>query len=163
MGPRLGAAAQAGRVLPLHHHNHASDLPLATLDRPCDREAMDVDERGLCTPGGSERKAPLMRVRTSVASVQSRAQIIPVHHCECCGRAACRLVRHHSDYNKPLDVVVVCTSCHIRIHRIETPIPLDPEIQRRQQSYRINVRPRRYTHKAPHVLDFWIASSKESP
>lgn len=37
--------------------------------------------------------------------------------CFFCG-AAKNLVRHHSDYNKALDVVILCTRCHSKLHQL---------------------------------------------
>jgi DNA-binding XRE family transcriptional regulator len=49
-------------------------------------------------------------------------KLIPKTYCEKCeGRIG--TVAHHPDYNKPLEVIWVCTICHARIHRgIPTPI-----------------------------------------
>lgn len=40
--------------------------------------------------------------------------IIPSSLCNC-GREVA--IAHHSDYDKPLDVIWMCTSCHIRLHK----------------------------------------------
>lgn len=37
--------------------------------------------------------------------------------CQVCGDSAPRIEAHHYDYNKPLEVIWVCTSCHGWIHR----------------------------------------------
>lgn len=36
--------------------------------------------------------------------------------CQCCNKKS-RLEAHHADYSKPLDVIWVCKSCHIKIHK----------------------------------------------
>lgn len=42
--------------------------------------------------------------------------------CQRCGCLDRKLVAHHDDYSKPLDIRWVCTPCHMIIHReLETP------------------------------------------
>lgn len=41
--------------------------------------------------------------------------LIKPTHCEKCGKAA-RLYGHHWNYNRPLDVIWVCVTCHKLIH-----------------------------------------------
>jgi len=36
--------------------------------------------------------------------------------CETCGKVSCRLVKHHRDYDKPLEVTWLCYSCHRSEH-----------------------------------------------
>lgn len=36
--------------------------------------------------------------------------------CERCGRRW-KTIAHHSDYDKPFDVMWLCSSCHMKIHR----------------------------------------------
>ena len=42
-------------------------------------------------------------------------KIIRPEQCSICGKYG-KIYAHHYDYNKPLDVVFVCQSCHKRIH-----------------------------------------------
>lgn len=58
-----------------------------------------------------ERVAICLRVRRAIKS----GKIIRPSHCSICGKE-CKPVAHHYDYNKPLDVIFVCQSCHKRIH-----------------------------------------------
>lgn len=41
--------------------------------------------------------------------------------CESCS-VECRPQAHHCDYTKPLDVMWLCTTCHVEWHKINTPI-----------------------------------------
>ena len=36
--------------------------------------------------------------------------------CEMCGATGVKLNRHHIDYSKPTDVIVLCTKCHAKVH-----------------------------------------------
>ena len=45
-----------------------------------------------------------------------RNWLLPIgDKCLECGSTE-NLVRHHPDYNKPKNVVTLCTSCHIKLH-----------------------------------------------
>jgi hypothetical protein len=44
--------------------------------------------------------------------------------CERCGTRESRLVGHHMDYNKPLELVWLCDGCHHHWHRVNRPIEL---------------------------------------
>lgn len=46
----------------------------------------------------------------------SLGMVVKPDACEICGRDT-RLVAHHEDYSKPLDVIWLCGSCHNRIHK----------------------------------------------
>lgn len=46
-----------------------------------------------------------------------KARIVPLgEKCEDCGMTTKQLHRHHPDYSKPLDVVILCIKCHERVH-----------------------------------------------
>lgn len=52
-------------------------------------------------------------------SIRQKAfrKIKRLEKCEGCGAEKVRLVRHHSDYNKPLDVIIFCDTCHYKWHK----------------------------------------------
>lgn len=37
-------------------------------------------------------------------------------NCEECGKSKKKLHRHHEDYSKPLEIIVLCPSCHKKKH-----------------------------------------------
>ena len=49
------------------------------------------------------------------ANIQAR-NIPLANHCENCG-ATEKLVKHHPDYSKPLEVVTLCRICHKKAHK----------------------------------------------
>lgn len=52
--------------------------------------------------------------------------LVKPNNCQSCGIEAKRIEGHHCDYNKPLDVMWLCDSCHKEWHRNNTPIyPVD--------------------------------------
>ena len=36
--------------------------------------------------------------------------------CSWCGRRNCRIVAHHEQYERPLEVEWICDTCHNRLH-----------------------------------------------
>ena len=55
--------------------------------------------------------------RTQCNAGQLARRHIPVSGaCELCSSTE-HLLRHHPDYNRPLDVQIICKSCHTRIHK----------------------------------------------
>ncbi len=44
--------------------------------------------------------------------------LVKPDQCEDCGNVRKRIHAHHEDYDKPLDVVWLCTRCHGRRHRV---------------------------------------------
>lgn len=59
-----------------------------------------------------ERMAIYLKVRRAI----KKGIIKKPNNCSLCGKEA-RLEAHHYDYNKPLDVVFLCCSCHRRLHQ----------------------------------------------
>lgn len=47
-------------------------------------------------------------------------------HCSCCGLETNQLVKHHSDYSKPLVITWLCNPCHGIYHRINSKIHKAP-------------------------------------
>jgi hypothetical protein len=51
----------------------------------------------------------------AIDNAMRRRKITKPDKCSKCG-AGGRIVGHHSDYNKPLEVVWICEPCHREIH-----------------------------------------------
>jgi hypothetical protein len=64
--------------------------------------------------------------------------------CELCNRNT-KLVAHHFDYSKPLDITWVCASCHKRIHQVIDPIDKPYDIN----SLDDRLKPIKYREKKP--------------
>ena len=47
-----------------------------------------------------------------------KGQVIKKDFCEICGKKHTQIQGHHYDYDKPLDVIWVCTECHGKLHRV---------------------------------------------
>ena len=59
-------------------------------------------------------KNPLAYKAQTLANHFLRKNPAREHSCVICGEAKAH--KHHPDYNKPLEVVWVCVSCHQKIH-----------------------------------------------
>ena len=44
--------------------------------------------------------------------------VIKPNHCELCNKSGVPLDGHHTDYEKQLDVIFVCSTCHGKLHRL---------------------------------------------
>lgn len=51
----------------------------------------------------------------AVSLAVKRGDLIRPDNCTICG-CECKIEAHHEDYDRPLDVVWACSSCHKRIH-----------------------------------------------
>lgn len=51
-------------------------------------------------------------------TVRKQAQrAVPImEKCEMCGATGVKMNRHHTDYTKPTEVMVLCTKCHAKVH-----------------------------------------------
>jgi hypothetical protein len=67
---------------------------------------------------GSKKWIARQALRNAVA----KGRIIKPTICDGCGTCALKpLHGHHADYDRPLDVLWLCTHCHGRMHRKDTP------------------------------------------
>lgn len=58
------------------------------------------------------------KAHTIISNAIRDGRINKPESCSICGKSDSRIEAHHSDYNKPLDVIWVCKSCHWDIHRL---------------------------------------------
>ena len=68
------------------------------------------------------RNKKARRAKTLVADAIRRGEIQRPKRCELCSKAD-RLHGHHEDYDKPLDVIWLCPSCHNRLHNGHVELP----------------------------------------
>jgi len=50
-----------------------------------------------------------------VSYAVERAELVRPARCEACGRE-CKVIAHHEDYDKPLEVEWLCRACHAKRH-----------------------------------------------
>ena len=66
---------------------------------------------------GCVNKAAAARANPNAAASRKRAQrFSPLGPCERCG-ATGRTQRHHEDLSKPIDIQILCMSCHVVAHQ----------------------------------------------
>lgn len=54
-----------------------------------------------------------------VAAAERRGDLVRPVACERCGLNGRPLVKHHEDYERPLEVRWLCTRCHGEVHAVE--------------------------------------------
>lgn len=60
----------------------------------------------------------MMTEATKVNARRAAHREVPtMEKCAMCGASGVKLNRHHPDYNKPKEVVVLCTKCHAAVHK----------------------------------------------
>lgn len=54
--------------------------------------------------------------RKRMNAEQKARKYVPLEeNCKHCGSST-ELIRHHPDYDKPLEIITLCKSCHINLH-----------------------------------------------
>jgi hypothetical protein len=56
------------------------------------------------------------RAGNKVATAKLRKVLVKPDSCSVCGRQDTRIVAHHTNYDEPLNVVWLCSSCHKKEH-----------------------------------------------
>jgi len=77
--------------------------------------------------GASRRKSSAHR---QVTAAVADGRLVRPDACEKCGSSTADLHAHHEDYDRPLDVIWLCRSCHLHAHSREhasTPRPADDQ------------------------------------
>ncbi len=79
-----------------------------------------------------ERNQAKRRCHTAVSNARRDGKLVRPNRCENCDRktvpgGASKIVAHHENYNKPLDILWLCTGCHsfhhTKLWRIEHELP----------------------------------------
>ncbi len=68
-----------------------------------------------------KRDAHKRKAQTAVGNAVRDKRLMKPSTCLRCGTTSERIEAHHPDYNKPLDVVWLCTLCHGKEHRRAEP------------------------------------------
>ena len=80
-----------------------------------EKRLKDIKERQKITNYKSDKK-PLRRIKNKIRAKARIYLKIPLNKlCEICKKEYAT-ERHHEDYNKPLEVIFLCRSCHNNLH-----------------------------------------------
>ena len=94
-----------------------------------------------------ERKA--CRARQKIARLLKLGIIEKPSQCEKCGIKN-NVRPHHPDYDKPLEVIWLCQSCHVKLHR-----SIKPVIYRRKPGNRPK------TERNLKIMEYWVKGYRQ--
>lgn len=57
------------------------------------------------------------KARTALNNAIRDGRVMKLDYCENCGQTEKRVLGHHNDYSKPLEVTWLCDKCHIQWHK----------------------------------------------
>ncbi len=94
------------------------------IDRATSPNAREYDAKRSKDPGRRKysrehkpKRTPIrQRAHNAVQRAVRSGKLIKPSECNRCGTDQVRIVGHHADYNKPLDVEWLCDLCHLRHH-----------------------------------------------
>ena len=82
-------------------------------------------------------------MRKSAARKAAQRAVPVMEKCEMCGATGVRMNRHHTDYSKPTEVLVLCTKCHAKVHMkppvIAICVVCGKEFQPKDHKYRAKI------------------------
>ena len=76
-------------------------------------------------------KPEIIAKKNKARSIASRKIVIWHSSCSICGKKQGRLEMHHDDYDKPLEIRILCHTCHMKLHAKLNPLKkrdIDTEI-----------------------------------
>jgi len=76
----------------------------------------------------------MTRVHHLAAKAVKDGVLVEPDNCERCKKSGIKLLKHHKDYSKPLEVTWLCTPCHLLEHK-ENPDLRDPYPAKGTQIY----------------------------
>jgi len=80
----------------------------------------------------------MLRCNQLVGQAIKRGVLTRPKKCSACDKSRKKIVGHHRDYYKPLEVVWICQKCHVKEHRESNPCPfvkIDPDNWRRLKRF----------------------------
>ncbi len=83
--------------------------------------------------------APRLRARNTAAKARAKGMLTP-QPCRDCGNLEVQM--HHENYSKPLDVIWLCRSCHIKEHA-KRKLPVGSITKRRDGKWQAQIKWRR--------------------
>lgn len=103
-----------------HRDRHAKD-GLTTYCKPCGiSRSKGWNKQNAERYAGNmslyrERHPEKVKARKSLFSAVRGGQLVRPKACSVCGKR-CKPDAHHEDYDRPLDVIWACVSCHRQLH-----------------------------------------------
>lgn len=79
----------------------------------------DIDEAPKGYPFGTasvfKKKTAIRKIREALAL----GKMVKPLECSMCGNSSGKIIGHHEDYDKPLEVMWLCLKCHKKVHILE--------------------------------------------
>jgi hypothetical protein len=102
-----------GRVLPIEEFKTAASH--SPHCRECRFKKWDARQQRRTVYFKTQITRERQRAGNALTLAVNAGKVTRSPHCQICGRE-CKTFGHHVDYDRPLDVIWLCSSCHRRNH-----------------------------------------------